>query len=181
MVEIFYNNLSLAESRRFELLVDCSTHAFQACALDHYANSPTKKSLSWLLYLYLVTPRRVELRFTGWKPAVLTVRRWGRIWSGRQDSNRRNAWIAFRVGMVRAIHTNANNSFPTNLNCEMVGKTGLEPATPASQTRCASQLRHFPTYNKMVGMPGFEPGTSSLSETRSNQLSYTPITFVRWL
>lgn len=27
----------------------------------------------------------------------------------------------------------------------------------------------------MVGVPGFEPGTSSLSEKRSNQLSYTPI------
>jgi hypothetical protein len=27
----------------------------------------------------------------------------------------------------------------------------------------------------MVGMPGFEPGTSSLSGTRSNQLSYTPL------
>ena len=27
----------------------------------------------------------------------------------------------------------------------------------------------------MVGVPGFEPGTSSLSETRSNQLSYTPV------
>ncbi len=26
----------------------------------------------------------------------------------------------------------------------------------------------------MVGVPGLEPGTSSLSETRSNQLSYTP-------
>ena len=26
----------------------------------------------------------------------------------------------------------------------------------------------------MVGVPGFEPGTSSLSGTRSNQLSYTP-------
>ena len=26
----------------------------------------------------------------------------------------------------------------------------------------------------MVGVPGLEPGTSSLSGTRSNQLSYTP-------
>ncbi len=29
----------------------------------------------------------------------------------------------------------------------------------------------------MVGVPGFEPGTSSLSEKRSNQLSYTPMTY----
>ena len=27
---------------------------------------------------------------------------------------------------------------------------------------------------ELVGVPGFEPGTSSLSGTRSNQLSYTP-------
>ncbi len=27
----------------------------------------------------------------------------------------------------------------------LVGKTGLEPATPRSQSACASQLRHFPT------------------------------------
>ena len=27
----------------------------------------------------------------------------------------------------------------------------------------------------MVGVPGIEPGTSSLSGTRSNQLSYTPL------
>jgi hypothetical protein len=29
-----------AEGRRFELLVGCPTHAFQACALDRYANPP---------------------------------------------------------------------------------------------------------------------------------------------
>ena len=27
----------------------------------------------------------------------------------------------------------------------------------------------------LVGVPGIEPGTSSLSGTRSNQLSYTPL------
>ena len=27
---------------------------------------------------------------------------------------------------------------------------------------------------RLVGVPGLEPGTSSLSGTRSNQLSYTP-------
>ena len=30
----------------------------------------------------------------------------------------------------------------------------------------------------LVGVPGIEPGTSSLSGTRSNQLSYTP---ARWV
>ena len=33
----------------------------------------------------------------------------------------------------------------------------------------------------MVGVPGIEPGTSSLSGTRSNQLSYTPDMPCRWL
>ena len=33
----------------------------------------------------------------------------------------------------------------------------------------------FPTAANMVGVLGFEPRTSSLSGTRSNQLSYTPI------
>jgi hypothetical protein len=28
--------------------------------------------------------------------------------------------------------------------------------------------------SRLVGVPGIEPGTSSLSGTRSNQLSYTP-------
>ena len=31
----------------------------------------------------------------------------------------------------------------------------------------------------MVGVPGVEPGTSSLSGTRSNQLSYTPVAWWR--
>jgi hypothetical protein len=30
----------MAERERFELSVPCDTHAFQACALDHYATSP---------------------------------------------------------------------------------------------------------------------------------------------
>ena len=38
---------------------------------------------------------------------------------------------------------------------------------------CA-RLRLASPRRSMVGVPGFEPGTSSLSGTRSNQLSYTP-------
>ncbi len=125
----------MAESRGFEPLKPCSLHAFQACALDHYANSPEKYASSiekmdffakWFqktlseesVWFILVTPRRVELRFTGWKPAVLTARRWGQ--------NKKSVTIFYFI---------------------MVGKTRLELATPASQTQCASQLRHFPTYS----------------------------------
>ena len=32
----------MAESKGFEPLIPCGIHAFQACALDHYANSPKK-------------------------------------------------------------------------------------------------------------------------------------------
>ena len=36
---------------------------------------------------------------------------------------------------------------------EFVGKTGLEPATPWSQTRCANQLRYFPIKKDSDGVP----------------------------
>gem|GEM_PF-2996412 len=52
----------------------------------------------------------------------------------------------------------------------MVGNVRLELTTPRSQSVCASQLRQFP----MVGIGGLEPPTSTLSVSRSNQLSYTP-------
>ena len=41
----------------------------------------------------------------------------------------------------------------------------IEPAEPAEISG---------TSRRLVGVPGVEPGTSSLSGTRSNQLSYTP-------
>ena len=36
-------------------------------------------------------------------------------------------------------------------------------------------VKRFSRFAKMVGVLGVEPRTSSLSGTRSNQLSYTPI------
>jgi hypothetical protein len=38
----------------------------------------------------------------------------------------------------------------------------------------ASRSKSFIQQDKLVGAPGLEPGTSSLSGTRSNQLSYAP-------
>ncbi len=40
-----------------------------------------------------------------------------------------------------------------------VGKTGFEPATPWSQTRCATGLRYFPIYVSPITAvrEGFEP------------------------
>ena len=51
----------------------------------------------------------------------------------------------------------------------MVGKTGFEPATPWSQTKCSAKLSHFPT---MVRSKGFEPLTFWFVAKHSIQLSY---------
>ena len=43
-----------------------------------------------------------------------------------------------------------------------------------SNSRLSPRVNRFATQVYLVGVPGIEPGTSSLSGTRSNQLSYTP-------
>ena len=53
----------------------------------------------------------------------------------------------------------------------MVGKTGFEPATPWSQTKCSTKLSHFP----MVRSKGFEPLTFWFVAKHSIQLSYERI------
>ena len=40
---------------------------------------------------------------------------------------------------------------------------------------CASSRKAPISIQKVVGVPGLEPGTSTLSVSRSNQLSYTPV------
>ena len=57
----------------------------------------------------------------------------------------------------------------------MVEKTGFEPATPWSQTKCSTKLSHFPIQwfsKKMVRSKGFEPLTFWFVAKRSIQLSY---------
>ena len=51
----------------------------------------------------------------------------------------------------------------------MVGKTGFEPATAWSQTKCSTKLNYFP---KLVRSKGFEPLTFWFVAKRSIQLSY---------
>ena len=46
-----------------------------------------------------------------------------------------------------------------------IGKSKTVPSRACVQSLCTGRV---------VGVPGIEPGTSSLSGTRSNQLSYTP-------
>ena len=52
----------------------------------------------------------------------------------------------------------------------MVEKTGFEPATPWSQTKCSTKLSHFS--KKMVRSKGFEPLTFWFVAKHSIQLSY---------
>ena len=53
--------ISMAESKRFELLMSCPIHAFQAGALDHYANSPLCHSNLLNCYVQLVIgPRELK-------------------------------------------------------------------------------------------------------------------------
>ena len=61
----------------------------------------------------------------------------------------------------------------------MVGKTGFEPATPWSQTKCSTKLSHFPN-NKMVRSKGFEPLTFWFVAKHSIQLSYERIGYVNF-
>ena len=59
----------------------------------------------------------------------------------------------------------------------MVGKTGFEPATPWSQTKCSTKLSHFPN---MVRPKGFEPLTFWFVAKRSIQLSYERMPSTIW-
>ena len=58
----------------------------------------------------------------------------------------------------------------------MVGKTGFEPATPWSQTKCSTKLSHFPI---MVENEGLEPLTLCVQGRCSSQLSYDPIPYFK--
>ena len=76
--------------------------------------------------------------------------------SGRQDS-----LPAGRQGTCVALFMNDNHKIliPTKKPwllprlIYVVGKTGFEPATPWSQTRCATGLRYFPNFLYQVSRP----------------------------
>ena len=64
------------------------------------------------------------------------------------------------------------NSFGPE-GAKLVEVNGFEPSTPGLQSRCSPAELHPPKHG-MVGSGRFELPTSSLSGTRSNQLSYEP-------
>ena len=55
----------------------------------------------------------------------------------------------------------------------MVGKTGFEPATPWSQTRCSTKLSHFPFF-KMAVQTGIEPAISCVTGRHVNRYTTGP-------
>ena len=57
---------------------------------------------------------------------------------------------------------------------KMVGKTGFEPATPWSQTKCSTKLSHFPLLVRPIGV---EPITFWSVVKRSIQLIYERRTY----
>ena len=71
------------------------------------------------------------------------------------------ARLIYSVGAGFDQKKTGQNSKISALSCQ-VGKTGFEPATPWSQTRCATGLRYFP-----IGRPGDDQSTSRLNDERS--------------
>ena len=78
------------------------------------------------------------------------------------------------IGLVKGLRKKKQSCSKIALLIKMVGKTGFEPATPWSQTKCSTKLSHFPVYNKlkMVRSKGFEPLTFWFVAKHSIQLSY---------
>ena len=56
--------------------------------------------------------------------------------------------LKYKTSVAEAMEVDAQIKKPSVAKAMegYVGKTGFEPATPWSQTRCATGLRHFPIY-----------------------------------
>jgi site-specific DNA recombinase len=59
-------------------------------------------------------------------------------------------------------------------NAQNGASNAAEPGKAISENDLTQSEAVGSNFDTVVGAPGFEPGTSSLSETRSNQLSYAP-------
>ena len=65
----------------------------------------------------------------------------------------------------------------------MVPRVRIELTTRGFSVHCSTTElpRQYKEWDFMVGVRGLEPRTSSLSVTRSNQLSYTPFIYGNFL
>ena len=141
-------------------------HPYQGCALTSWATGPLFKEnqplLKWLkVQSTYKRVTRIELATTAWKAVVLPLN-YTRIWWTLQDSNLRpvgyeptalTSWAkgptSFKVnsGGGDRTHdlTGMNRTLsPAELRRHVIGKTGFEPTTPWSQTKCSTKLSYFP-------------------------------------
>ena len=94
--------------------------------------------------------------------AVTTFRQPG--WGGLNKKLTRYARLAFFMVRLCEQARTAPNKKSQHFRASFlfVGKTGFEPATPWSQTRCATGLRYFPNFGftrifSTAVRAGFEP------------------------
>jgi hypothetical protein len=94
--------------------------------------------------------RRALERVTGIEPASPAWKAGALPLSYTRISSLMNS----RCALATAKPTNSNGTRSTAAREPIaVGKAGLEPATPCSQSRCATNLRHFPGDKPSVGQP----------------------------
>ena len=124
------------------------------------------------------------------------------LWCGREDSNLHrisptspSSWRVYHsattaYSLFMAHHNEINGAGEENRTLtvslegwsstiklhpliRMVGKTGFEPATPWSQTRCSTKLSHFPFF-KMAVQTGIEPAISCVTGRHVNRYTTGP-------
>ena len=126
---------------------------------------------------------------------------WYSSWCGREDSNLHriaptspSSWRVYHsattaYSLFMAHHNEINGAGEENRTLTvslegwsstiklhpliMVGKTGFEPATPWSQTRCSTKLSHFPFF-KMAVQTGIEPAISCVTGRHVNRYTTGP-------
>ena len=64
----------------------------------------------------------------------------------------------------------------------MVGKTGFEPATPWSQTRCSTKLSHFPKDGALEGIrtPDLLVRSQTLYPTELRAQNHLEFNLIKW-
>jgi hypothetical protein len=95
-------------------------------------------------------------------PSLCNFQRTTPISHGKNGFRSNSLMAAFRTGL------------PGRSSERMTSQPGFVPLAMLAELRHGSLRPPLRSGRSLVGVPGVEPGTSSLSGTRSNQLSYTP-------